>query len=110
MIPAISISFIIFSQAESVITRTRMFLAAVYVANAVLATLRARVEDYGGQKMTMFLNRRIMKVDVVVVDRLMGEKGLSGEVQGRMLRINIPVRQGVRATELVNRTFADRQT
>ncbi|MBF6229616.1 IS3 family transposase [Nocardia abscessus] len=80
-------------------------IADAYVENA-LRDLQGRPEQmYGRRKMTRYLRRQGHDVAFCTVDRIMRELGLNGVVRGRKHRTTIPAKDGVRATDKLNRDF-----
>ncbi|WP_237689895.1 IS3 family transposase [Cellulomonas fulva] len=61
---------------------------------------------YGARKMWKHLHRVGHPVARCTVERLMRERGLHGVVRGRAKRTTIPAKDGVRASDLVNRAFS----
>ncbi|WP_454199307.1 IS3 family transposase [Nocardia sp. Marseille-Q1738] len=80
-------------------------IADAHVENA-LRDLEGRPEQmYGRRKMTRYLRRQGHDVAFCTVDRIMRELGLHGVVRGRKHRTTIPAKDGVRATDKLNRDF-----
>ncbi|WP_143466745.1 IS3 family transposase [Lentzea kentuckyensis] len=76
-----------------------------YVENA-LRDLRGKPEQmYGRRKMTHYLRRQGHDVAFCTVDRIMRRLGLNGVVRGRKQRTTIPVKDGIRAADRLNRDF-----
>ena len=75
------------------------------LANALLA-LRGTPEGlYGRRKMTHWLRRQGHQVAFCTVDRLMRDLGMNGVRRGKGVRTTVPVKDGNRAGDLLNRDF-----
>ncbi|MGY2011675.1 IS3 family transposase [Nocardia gipuzkoensis] len=60
---------------------------------------------YGRREMTRYLRRHGHDVAFCTVDRLMRELGMNRAVRGRKQRTTIPVKDGVRTADNLNRDF-----
>ncbi|WP_036568299.1 IS3 family transposase, partial [Nocardia sp. BMG51109] len=80
-------------------------VADAHVENALRDLAGTPEEMYGRRKMTRYLRRQGHDVAFCTVDRIMREIGMNGVVRGRKLRTTIPVKDGVRAGDKLNRDF-----
>lgn len=76
-----------------------------HVENALRDPTGRPEEMYGRRKMIRYLRCRGHDVAFCTVDRIMRELGMNAVVRGRKLRTTIPVEDGVRAGDKLNRDF-----
>ncbi|MFD0866503.1 hypothetical protein ACFQ06_11880 [Tessaracoccus lubricantis] len=94
---------------------TRAELKLAYVVNTILEVIftvdaqeRRRLTSeglYGRRKLTALLRRQGHDVNGYVVDKAMRLPGHAGIRHGRQVRTTIPVKDGRRAGDLLNRDF-----
>ncbi len=75
------------------------------VTDALLSTRGTPEGLYGRRKMVAYLRRTGLPVSQCRIDRLMRDQGLCGVVRGKKHRTTIPAKDGVRASDQLDRDF-----